>query len=175
MRVGYTAAEDYRAERKRLYLEKCEDVIVVREQTDYFNHFISFLKGNKGNEVVVVNIEGINILFTKYVEILDKVTEYNISLTFLNKDHPCDETYLMLLSQIATRERSMRRERTLKGLSKAKEAGKVIGRPSISADIVEQIMFLFESQAKTLREISKITGVSLGTVQKYTSESANPV
>lgn len=59
------------------------------------------------------------------------------------------------------------KERTLVGLHKARENGKVGGRPKIDGRTVRKIRALYYENKETIQFISNKCGVSVGTCYKY--------
>ncbi len=75
--------------------------------------------------------------------------------------------YFQWLEQMAVMERSLLKERTLVGLNKARQQGKIGGRPKIAPATIQQIRFLFFEKRESIQAIATICGVSIGTCYKY--------
>ncbi|WP_314066665.1 recombinase family protein [uncultured Vagococcus sp.] len=168
MKIGYTVFNPDPSDLIRLYEEgKCEKVEVVKSNGDRTNEFLSFLKENKGNEIVVTNIEALHISLRAYSQIEALLQLYESQLIFLDKEMESDDKYLSLLSKLAMIEKTIIGSRTREGLRKAQKTGKIVGRPRIEAEKINRIQFLYREQKKTIREIVSICDVSIGTVHKY--------
>lgn len=170
MRIGYTS-HSAAVESRRLSGEGQCDKVVVGKIDDLLSSFLTCIKEHAFGTIVVVNIESIGLTLVKYETVLTALKTHQVKLVFLEKELADDETYVRLLASLAGHEHRVMSQRTHDGLKKAQEQGKICGRPSLSATTITQIQQLFFYQKKTLREIAEITGVSLGTVHKYTQQA----
>jgi DNA invertase Pin-like site-specific DNA recombinase len=72
---------------------------------------------------------------------------------------------LSMLGAVAEFEREMMLERQKEGIEKAKAAGKRFGRPTLAADVIEQILKMRE-QAVSVSEIAKRAEVSRSSIYR---------
>lgn len=75
--------------------------------------------------------------------------------------------YFQWMNQMASMERALLKERTLLGLSRAREKGKIGGRPKTDAETVHKIRFLFFEKKESIQTIATTCQVSIGTCYKY--------
>jgi len=75
------------------------------------------------------------------------------------------DAVLAILACIAKQERIRISERTKAGLERAKRQGKLLGRPSVSQTVMQQIKTL-RSQGKSIRAVARECSVSVGLVCK---------
>ena len=80
---------------------------------------------------------------------------------------PTGESYFQLMESLSAMECALIKERTLVGLHKARENGKVGGRPKIDGRTVRKIRALYYENKETIQFISNKCGVSVGTCYKY--------
>jgi DNA invertase Pin-like site-specific DNA recombinase len=84
---------------------------------------------------------------------------------------PAGKMVFTMLAAVAELEKDLIRERTKLGMARARAAGKRIGRPQVQVDVPK----LRRLRGKhTLRQIAKITSLSVGTVHKRLREPASP-
>lgn len=168
MRIGYTILGHHEVERDRLTEEgRCDELVALTEVTTPVDSFLSCLKQHKQHHIVVVNIESIGLQINQYIPIYEYIINHDINLQFIEKETNSDRGYLTWLYQLARQEKLIVSHRTHVGLELAKQAGRKGGRPKIDASKIAEIHHLFYDKKRTLREISEISGVSLGTVHKY--------
>lgn len=123
--------------------------------------------------VLVTKVDRISRSLQDLLEIAAKLGEYNVSLSFT--DQPIDisssmgKAFFQILGAFAELERSMIIERTKAGLRRARREGKRIGRPPLHHETRNKVQRLRE-KGKSMREISRETGLSIGTVHKTLTE-----
>ncbi|SKA07324.1 Site-specific DNA recombinase [Pilibacter termitis] len=83
-----------------------------------------------------------------------------------------DANFLERLSQLGQMDVAVMKERTQKGLARAKREGNFGGRPKLDEKLVRRIQFLYVNDKLRPFEIAKQTNVSLGSVYKYLKESS---
>lgn len=80
---------------------------------------------------------------------------------------PMGDIYFNLMEGLASMECDLIKERTIIGLNKAREKGKIGGRPKINGRIIKKIRHLYYEKKQTIQYISSKCGVSVGTCYKY--------
>lgn len=85
----------------------------------------------------------------------------------IDTNHALGHYFYDWMENIANMEKSLLKERTMVGLQKAREQGKIGGRPKISPETIEKIRFLFFDKKQTIPMIADVCGVSIGTCYKY--------
>jgi DNA invertase Pin-like site-specific DNA recombinase len=86
----------------------------------------------------------------------------------LDTTMPAGKALFQMMGVFAEFERSMIQERVRAGLRRAKEEGKLLGRPRMSAEIEGQILATLKRPGRTegVRKIAKRFGVDPSTVQR---------
>ncbi len=175
MRIGYSTTGEAE-ECQRLKQEgQCDWIEVSRETPHTLGKFLSFLARHQTNTIVVIDVESLDVSISQYDKIAQAVADNECELHFLEKDLSDDALYLQVLARIGKRDASMMSRRTHIGLEKAREHGKIGGRPTISPELINRIRTLHDVHRKTIREISTECGVSLGTVHKYITQMKETV
>lgn len=85
----------------------------------------------------------------------------------IDTSHSLGHYFYDWMENIANMEKALLKERTVVGLQKAREHGKIGGRPKISPETIEQIRFLFFEKKQTIPMIASTCDVSIGTCYKY--------
>ena len=75
---------------------------------------------------------------------------------------------LLVLSGICEFERDILVQRTNEGLASARARGRKGGRPKVDAKTIEKAIKLYHSKTYSIKEICLLTGISQGTLYKYT-------
>ena len=127
----------------------------------------------KGDSIIVYHTSVFNRNFNQYVKLINQLLEKEIELISVreNLNTHKDQAYYRFIQNLAEMEYLVKKNQILRGLDKAKEAGRIGGRPSISLNVQQQITKLYVEQKMPMREIAEVCGVSLGTVHKYTNEA----
>ncbi|MGX7196313.1 recombinase family protein [Enterococcus olivae] len=75
--------------------------------------------------------------------------------------------YFQWMNQMTAMESELLKERTLLGLSKARQQGKIGGRPKTDPKKIKKIRFLFFEKKESIQSIANTCNVSIGTCYKY--------
>lgn len=137
--------------------------------------FLAFLKENKNNTIVLLNLASIgrSVGLIQLRESFSYIQSHNISIEFVDKGAAnalSDEAYVNLIQEFIHKESTSKSIQTSLGLKKARLAGRVNGRPSISKEKIKHIQKMYYKDKKTYREIAQIMDVSLGTIYKYVNQ-----
>lgn len=166
MIVGYTVRN--KNEQERLIKEgMCDYIHEVTEEEATLKNFQEFLLEHRESKIVLVGFESPMLSIIHWSKAIDTINQFNIELVFLNRVISDSKAYMAILSGIGKNDRHLIARKTKSGLEKAKLNGISGGRPAISNDLVMQIERLHSHRKLTIREISGIVKVSLGTVHKY--------
>ena len=126
-------------------------------------------RAGKFDQVLVTKVDRISRSLQDLLEIAAKLGEYNVSLSFT--DQPIDisssmgRAFFQILGTFAELERSMNIERTKAGIRRVRREGKRIGRPPLHHETRNKIKRL-RDEGKSIRMISRETGLSIGAVHK---------
>ena len=136
------------------------------------------------NRVVVQDIDRLGRNTIDILQTIKKLTEKSINLTVTNlgmdtllpngKENDSFKIVLSVMAILAEMERKKIRERQKQGIERAKKKGKYKGRvkgaikdPSkVLAENPKVIKYLKSKKKYSLRDISKMTGKSVNTIQK---------
>jgi DNA invertase Pin-like site-specific DNA recombinase len=103
-----------------------------------------------------------------YLQMLDEYSVKYKSYTeqYIDSSGLFADVIIALLSTLAKQERIRISERVHAGLARAKQQGRVGGRPTLNGTIVSKIKLL-KAEGKAVTSIAKELGVSRGTVYSY--------
>ncbi|MEJ8803152.1 recombinase family protein [Pontibacter sp. H249] len=136
------------------------------------------------SKVIVCEVSRLGRKTSEVLQVLEELTELGISVYVLNfnmetltpdgRRNPIAHLMFTLLAEFARMEREVIIERIHSGLEEARRKGKVLGRKKGSVKPVDQFLkekkrvvyYLNSDKDYSIREISKICGVSSNTVQK---------
>lgn len=128
-------------------------------------------KMNSGDTLVVDRLFHLGKSTRQLSEWMLHLQELQINFVCLTEKidtrEPEGKLYVQLMGQMAEMEKELLKERTLLGLSKAREKGKVGGRPKIEAKTIQKIRFLFFEKKESIQTIANTCKVSIGTCYKY--------
>lgn len=168
MRIGYIILGQDRTKEERLYSEGgCEQVVALLREDVGPSSFNNFLLTNSKAEIVIVDFESIGLQLNQLEPIMNILESEQIGITVMETGGLTSPEYLSLVFDLMLQEKQVRRCQTKAGIEAARKLGNIIGRPRISDESIVQIQELHKSKW-TLREISEVVKVSLGTVHKYT-------
>jgi len=139
-------------------------------QTDsYF--FENFLLRHPRSEVILINLDSIGeVTFEQLYKTFSIIDENEITLTFLQhtiSGLEIKQDFNEVVRHVIYRDRKIAIKRVNKGIAHANSKGKFGGRPTISDAVKKQIYWLYTEKKMSLRNISEIMNVSLGSVHKY--------
>lgn len=124
-----------------------------------------------GDALVVCDLHRLGRSTRQLTELTKLFKDRNIHLISLQESidtrEPMGDIYFNLMDGLASMECALIKERTLVGLNKAREKGKVGGRPKIDQKTVKKIRQLYFDKKETIQYISTKCGVSVGTCYKY--------
>lgn len=169
MKVGYTVSEDNIAELEKV----CDKVRYVNKINQTSQSFLTFVTDNLSNQIVVKNVDDIGLQLVQMVPGLKELKKNNKDIIFLEKgagQDLSDRAYNALLLEYAVNEKNIMSYRTTTGMEAARERNGNYGRPQTREETIQHIQYLARGHNRTIREIAKISGASIGTVHKYVSE-----
>lgn len=124
-----------------------------------------------GDALVVCDLHRLGRSTRQLTDLTKLFKDRNIHLICLQEKidtrEPMGDIYFNLMDGLASMECALIKERTLVGLNKAREKGKVGGRPKIDQKTVKKIRQLYFDKKETIQYISTKCGVSVGTCYKY--------
>ena len=110
---------------------------------------------------LINTIEDLMELNINYISLIDHIDTSSIG----------GKMFFQILSSFNEYEVSNTRERVIIGLEKAREKGKVLGRPSISKAQKNQLIRLYQLNSLTVEEIAKRCLMKPSTAYKYLKEA----
>ncbi|KAF1304367.1 recombinase family protein [Candidatus Enterococcus willemsii] len=124
-----------------------------------------------GDVIVVDQLQRLGKSTRQLAEWMMILEERQLNLVCLNEQIDTREAagklYFQWMNHMATMERALLKERTLVGLNKARQQGKIGGRPKIDPKTVAKIRFLFFEKKESIQTIATLCQVSIGTCYKY--------
>lgn len=125
----------------------------------------------EGNVLVVCDLHRLGRSTRQLTELTSWFQKNKIHLVSLEEGidtrSPSGEIYFKMMEDLAEMEQLLIKERTLVGLNKARENGKIGGRPKIDAKTVRKIRRLYYDKKEPIQHISTKCDVSVGTCYKY--------
>ncbi|HDF5340484.1 MAG: recombinase family protein [Staphylococcus warneri] len=120
--------------------------------------------------LVVTKIDRLGRTTKQLINLASWLQEHNIELKILdgnfNMNSPLGKMIFTVMSGFAELETDLNRERTLEGLNEAKARGRNGGRPGVTEDVKNYVMYLYNNTELSGNEIAKKTGVSRSTVYR---------
>ena len=168
--VGY--ATDKLSQEK--LLQNCGEVVLVLEPAHNIKTFLAFVDKHKQDAIYINSLQELNLQLVQLLPVLEMLEDNQNYFRVLDKgylNYLNDLDYHRFFLELAASEKNTIVRRTQKGLKEAVRNGIRIGRPQIDDETINKIRFLHQSQKCTVREISEICEVSLGTVYKYAFQS----
>lgn len=135
-----------------------------------FSNVILSLHSGRYDAVLVYDLSRIGRTFWDTLEAIKAIEKFNIPLiscspkeSFLQTTDPnLRKLLISILTWVAEREREVLVQRTKDGLNRAKQSGKILGRPRKNIKIATVIKL--RSEGKTIEDIAKILNVSRATL-----------
>ena len=149
----------------------CDTIFIERGMStkdSKFKKMLSILSA--GDTVVVTSLSSFGFNLNNMEILLNQFERENIRLVTLKEQIDTLEVplFFMIYQVVVKSNQEQRRLRQLIAIEKQRAAGKRIGRPRLSEDVVHKILDL-HNKKYSLREISAMCDVSLGSVHKYIS------
>jgi Site-specific recombinases, DNA invertase Pin homologs len=110
---------------------------------------------------LVNTVEDLMELGVNYISLVDHIDTSTIG----------GKMFFQILSSFNEYEVNNTRERVKIGLDKAREKGKVLGRPSITKSQFNKLIRLYQLNNLTVEEISRRCGIKTSTAYKYLKEA----
>lgn len=150
-----------------------EDPALVEKEHLVINDVVKKLQS--GDKLVVYELFSLGKTTNQLSHFINKIKKANIVLVVLKKGNNNlkeirDDMFMDTILEISRVEDQIKSELVRKGIKKATLAGKKSGRPGITEEQIKKIQALYVEKKLTLREVSELTDVSLGTVHKYTRD-----
>ncbi|BCA86799.1 resolvase [Enterococcus saigonensis] len=124
-----------------------------------------------GDALVVCDLHRLGRSTRQLTELTSLFKNRNLHLVSLTENidtrSEMGDIYFNLMEGLAQMECALIKERTLVGLNKARQKGKIGGRPKIDVKTVKKIRQLYYDKKETIQFISSKCGVSVGTCYKY--------
>lgn len=173
--IGYirTTVNDENIEQQMNLLQQfgCQIIYQEVESNEGLTLIETVTKMEPGDRLVITSLYQLGKSSRQLAEWTPLLREKEIHLISLKEkidtSHALGHYFYDWMENIANMEKSLLKERTMVGLQKAREQGKIGGRPKISPEIIEKIRFLFFDKKQTIPMIADACGVSIGTCYKY--------
>ncbi len=169
MKIGYICkscnGKDVTTQIKKFDKEKI-DKVVIEESLEFLTRlpYQSLLKEIRaGDTLVFYNFQYLNIRLLQFKKLLEDLESRNIYYNFLEPEIQD----LKSVKKLIRIDEDIMRRKTREGLEKAREQGRIGGRPCLDDNKIAQIKFLYFKKKYSLREIAARLDVSLGAVYKY--------
>ena len=126
----------------------------------------------EGDTVIICELTRLSRSVKDLFDLVEQVEKAGANIKslkepWLDTTTPQGRLLFTIFSGVSQFERELIRERTMEGLASARARGRMGGRPGKDKKIVEQALTLYDSNAYSVDEISKTTGISRATLYKY--------
>lgn len=176
-KIGYarvsTISQSLEAQINLLKAEGCikifsEKVSGRKSDRDKLDECLKYLR--EDDVLVVTKIDRLGRTTKQLINLASWLQDHNIELKILdgnfNMNSPLGKMIFTVMSGFAELETDLNRERTIEGLNEARARGRKGGRPRITDDVKNYVMYLYNNTDLSGNEISKKTGVSRSTVYR---------
>ena len=163
------ALESYGVE--RIISEKITGRIKSREGIDTLLNSV-----RAGDTVVVESMSRLGRNTLNVMSLIEELTALKVEIVSLKENFDTStatgKAMMNMILVLLQLERDLLSERVIEGLESAKKRGVKLGRPTKSKDKVKLALELYDSKNYSIKEITKLTGLSTGTLYKYINERA---
>lgn len=148
----------------------CDLVIENKEHRSVVDNLVAFVEKYHKHQIILPSNSELKIQLVQLLPVLEKAHELQTVINFSDKRvfplmSPEDHfTYLLLM---ARQEKEVLSHRSREAMTVLKEQGKTIGRPAITGEMIQRIKVLYNEGGHSIRDVSAICDVSVGTVHKY--------
>lgn len=128
----------------------------------------------EGDTVTVWKLDRLGRNTKGLVELFEAFRKKGIS--FVSLTEKIDTTtitgqfMLTVMAGFAQMEADLNSERRKAGMEAARARGRMGGRPKVDGDKIKEAMILYRSKEYTVKQITKLTGISKATLYKYLRE-----
>lgn len=169
MKIGFIRGLTVESE----MVKRCDKIIFADDTRGISQVITAFIEEYSEEELIFQSLVELRLQISQMLPILEKANEMDVQVGFIDKGYLLqltDQEYMGILLGISRQEKEIRSICTRESLARVRREGTVIGRPSISTATIEKIKFLCHNHGKSIREVSAICGVSIGTVHKYSKK-----
>lgn len=169
MKIGFIRGLTIKSE----MVKNCDKIIFADETKGIGQAMAEFIENHSEEELFFQSLVELRLQISQMLPILEKATERSVRVSFIDKGHLSqltDQEYMQILLGVSRQEKEIRSICTKESIARVRREGTVIGRPSISDETIKEIKLLCHKHGKSIREVSAICGVSIGTVHKYSKK-----
>lgn len=131
-----------------------------------------------GDTVIVSELTRLSRSQKFLIELVDRFSQTGVNIKslkeiWLDTTTPHGRLIFSVFAGLSQFERDSTQLRTLEGLAAARARGRKGGRPSVDHKKIELALKLYDSNACTVSEITKTTGISKATLYTYLKQRNN--
>lgn len=146
----------------------CEEDINANGTAQYAKLTELIHEMKQGDTLVTTDAVELRKTVIQISALIDELDRNGLEFDILNRGAEISmPEYKRLVHSLANMEKDLIRNRTSRGLKRARSEGRVGGRPRVSQETIDRIQFLYNTDKYSLREIADQCGISLGTAYKY--------
>lgn len=181
MKIGYArvSTQDQNLDRQidNLKAQGCEKIYTekmtgTKSRRPELDRMMDALR--KGDTLVTDSFSRLSRSTKDLLELTDRLQTMGVQLISLKEQldttTATGKMMMTMLSALSQFERDIIAERTVEGLKAAKARGREGGRPKVDEKRVRQALALYDSNAGSIAEIAKTTGISTATINRRIAE-----
>lgn len=151
----------------RIYSEKISGIKVERPALERM-----FDTLRPGDTVIITELTRIGRSVKELFYIIERIHTAGASIkslneTWLDTTTPQGHLLFTIFAGLSQFERDLIRQRTQQGLAAARARGRKGGRPKSNQNQISIALKMYNSKLHTIKEITKITGISRATLYRY--------
>ncbi len=176
MQFGYSrvtrSPQDQSLIEETLTQQGATKVIFETQETLEKSDLYQLIQQMKKNDVLIVSeLKELGCSTRQLGDFCQRLEEKGLHLAVMKErfDTRQNRHWIEFIIQLSEMEATLVKERTLVGLQRARQQGKIGGRPKISPKTIQKIRTLYFEKQETIPVIAKKCQVSVGTCYKYIS------
>ena len=146
----------------------CEKISGTKKNRPELDDMLGRLK--PGDTIVIESLSRLGRSVKNLAELMELFNKQDIRLVSLKETidttSPTGKLLFTILASLSQFERDVLAERTSEGLAAARARGRSGGRPKTDADAMKKALALYRTNQYSVKEITKLTGVSKSTLYR---------
>lgn len=145
----------------------CDQIFIENIELDGSKELVRLLSNVKKQDVIVVyNLQIFFRQLREFNRLIEEMVNCDLQLVCIEDDIKLRDLF-HYSSLLIDMDYEFRSQNIKKHIERARQEGKIGGRPTITEQTIERIRHLFHKKQMSMKEIASICEVSVGTVSKY--------